>query len=80
MSVRVLAPDYQRIVFLLDDAAREGTGPMDCRRIAQRRGWETSAAGVTGVRAKARGMAERGRPAKERGGRFSAAFRPGGES
>ncbi|MFJ1709910.1 hypothetical protein [Kitasatospora sp. NPDC088346] len=28
VSVRVLAPDYQRIVALLDDAAREGTGPL----------------------------------------------------
>ncbi|MFH8383854.1 hypothetical protein ACH4E7_23380 [Kitasatospora sp. NPDC018058] len=80
VSVRVLAPDYQRIVVLLDDAAREGTGPLNCRQIAQRLGWETSAAGVEGVRAKARRMAERGWLAKEPDGRFSAVFPPGGGS
>jgi hypothetical protein len=80
MSVLVLAPDYQRILELLDVVARQDEGPLNCRQIAQRLGWETSAAGVEGVRAKARRLADRGWLAKEGDGRFSAACRPGGGS
>ena len=80
VSVLVLAPDYQRILELLDGVAREDGGPLNCRQIAQRLGWETSAAGVEGVRAKARRLAERGWLIKESDGRFSAACRPGGGS
>jgi hypothetical protein len=80
LSVLVLAPDYQRILELLDDIAREDGSPLNCRQIAQRLGWETSAAGVEGVRAKARRLAERGWLTKESDGRFSAACRPVGGS
>ncbi|WP_189317903.1 hypothetical protein [Streptomyces brasiliensis] len=76
----VLAPDYQRIIGALEAAAREGAGPLNCRQIAARLGWETSAAGVERVRAKARRMAERGWLVKEPDGRFSASVRPGGGS
>ncbi|MFC1443113.1 hypothetical protein ABUW04_33230 [Streptacidiphilus sp. N1-10] len=79
VSVLVLAPDYRRILVLLEDVAREDGGPLNCRQIAQRLGWETSAAGVEGVRAKARRLVERGWLAKESDGRFSAC-RPGGGS
>jgi hypothetical protein len=75
----VLAPDYQRIIGTLEAAVREGTGPLNCRQIAARLGWETSAAGVERVRAKARRVAERGWLVKEPDGRFSA-VRPGGGS
>jgi hypothetical protein len=49
VSVLVLAPGCQRILELLGGVAREGGGPLNCRQIAQRLGWETSAAGVEGV-------------------------------
>ncbi|MET8454645.1 hypothetical protein [Streptomyces sp. NPDC005209] len=75
----VLAPDYQRIIGALEAAVQEGTGPLNCRQIAAHLGWETSAAGVEGVRAKARRVAERGWLVKEPDGRFSA-VRPGGGS
>jgi hypothetical protein len=75
----VLAPDYQRIIGTLEAAVREGSGPLNCRQIAARLGWETSAAGVERVRAKARRVAERGWLVKEPDGRFSA-VRPGGGS
>jgi len=55
----VLAPDYQRIIGALDAVAREATGPLNCRQIAASLRWETSAAGVERVRAKARRIVER---------------------
>ncbi|MGW4567280.1 hypothetical protein ACWEN3_34465 [Streptomyces sp. NPDC004561] len=76
----VLAANYQRIIGALEAAAREEAGPLNCRQIAGRLEWETSAAGVERVRAKARRMAERGWLAKEADGRFSAVARPGGGS
>ena len=76
----VLAPDYQRIIGALEAVAREGVGPLNCRQIAARLGWETTAAGVERVRAKARRMAERDWLVKEPDGRFSARVGPGGGS
>lgn len=80
LPASVLAPDYQQIIACLEQAAKEGSGPLNCRQIAARSQWETNAAGVERVRAKAKRMADRGWLVKEPDGRLSAARPRGGGS
>lgn len=76
LDVRVLAPDYQRIMNLF--AERGAT--MDCRQLAAALGLEPVPAKVEGVRSKAKRLVARGWLAEESPGMFSVAVRPGGGS
>ncbi|MGI5192731.1 hypothetical protein ACQEVY_03570 [Streptomyces sp. CA-288835] len=77
LPVTVLAPDYQRIVGVVEERAPAGQGPLKAREIAVGLGLETTPAKVEGVRSKARRLAERGWLLQETSGAFSAARRPG---
>jgi hypothetical protein len=72
----VLAPDYQRIVGVLDEQQPAGRGPLKAREITARLGLEATSAKVEGVRSKARRLAERGWLVQETSGAFSAGRRP----
>jgi hypothetical protein len=74
--VTVLAPDYQRILGVLDERQPAGQGPLKAREITARLGLETTSAKVEGVRSKARRLAERGWLLLETSGAFSAGRRP----
>lgn len=73
LPVTVLAPDYQRILGVLDERQPEGWGPWKAKDIAVGLGWETTPAKIEGVRSKARRLAERGWLLQETSGMFSAA-------
>jgi hypothetical protein len=76
LPVTVLAPDYQRIVGVLDEQQPAGRGPAKAREIAVGLGLEATSAKVEGVRSKARRLAERGWLVQETSGAFSAGRRP----
>ncbi|MEU0765171.1 hypothetical protein ABZ351_36610 [Streptomyces microflavus] len=76
LPVTVLAPDYQRILGVLDERQPAGQQPLKAREITARLGLETSSAKVEGVRSKARRLAERGWLLLEASGAFSAGRRP----
>ncbi|WP_225861068.1 hypothetical protein [Streptomyces triticiradicis] len=76
LPVTVLAPDYQRIMAVLEKGRSADRGPMKAREIAVELGLETVPAKVEGVRSKARRLAERGWLVQEVSGMFSAPRRP----
>lgn len=76
LPVTVLAPDYQRIVGVVEERAPAGQGPLKAREIAVGLGLGTTPAKVEGVRSKARRLAERGWLLQETSGAFSAGRRP----
>lgn len=71
LPVTVLAPDYQRIMGVLEERQPAGQGPLKAREITVRLGSETTPAKVEGVRSKARRLAERGWLRQETSGAFS---------
>ncbi|MFG2731599.1 hypothetical protein [Streptomyces canus] len=75
LPVTVLAPDYQRILDVLEDRRSAGRGPAKAKEIAVRLGLQTTPAKVEGVRSKARRLAERGWLVQETSGMFSAGRR-----
>ncbi|MEU2629958.1 hypothetical protein [Kitasatospora sp. NPDC007106] len=78
LDATALAPDYQRIVNLLVDHQRSGSGgAMGCQEIAAALGLDVVAAKVEGVRSKAKRLVERGWLAEDVPGRFSIAGGPG---
>lgn len=76
LPVTVLAPDYQRILGVLDERPGTGQGPIRAKEIAVELGLEPTPAKVEGVRSKARRLAERGWLVQETSGMFSAGRRP----
>ncbi|MEV5020215.1 hypothetical protein ACIGW1_37335 [Streptomyces sp. NPDC053780] len=76
LPVTVLAPDYQRILGVLEERRTAGQGPLKAREITARLGLETSSAKVEGVRSKARRLAGRGWLRLEASGAFSAGRQP----
>ncbi|WP_225859215.1 hypothetical protein [Streptomyces albicerus] len=76
LPVTVLAPDYQRILGVLDGRRPAGQGPLKAREITVQLGLETTSAKVEGVRSKARRLAERGWLLQETSGAFSVGRRP----
>ena len=76
LPVTVLAPDYQRILGVLEQQRSTGHGPLRAKEIAVELGLEATSAKVEGVRSKARRLAERGWLLLEASGAFSAGRRP----
>ncbi|NEC92657.1 hypothetical protein G3I71_44530 [Streptomyces sp. SID12501] len=76
LPVTVLAPDYQRILGVLDERQPAGQGPLKAREITVELGLVTTPAKVEGVRSKARRLAERGWLVQETSGMFSAGRLP----
>ncbi|MFE2092264.1 hypothetical protein [Streptomyces sp. NPDC059460] len=76
LPVTVLAPDYQRILGVLDERQPAGQGPLRAKEITVQLGLETTSAKVEGVRSKARRLAERGWLVQETSGMFSVGRRP----
>ncbi|MFD5656360.1 hypothetical protein [Streptomyces hirsutus] len=60
LPVTVLAPDYQRILGVLEEQRSAGRGPVKAKQIAVELGLGTTPAKVEGVRSKGRRLAERG--------------------
>ncbi|MFJ9034251.1 hypothetical protein ACIRQP_38525 [Streptomyces sp. NPDC102274] len=76
MAASVLAPDYQRIVSVLEsEAGREG---MRCQRLATALGLEAVPAKVERLRSKAKRLVERGWALQVRPGVFAALAVPVG--
>lgn len=76
MAASVLAPDYQRIVAVLESqAGREG---MRCQQLAVALGLEVVPAKVEGLRSKAKRLVERGWALQVRPGVFTALAVPAG--
>lgn len=75
LPVTVLAPDYQRILGVLEQQRSTGHGPLRAKEIAVELGLEATSAKVEGVRSKARRLAERGWLLLEASGAFSAGRR-----
>lgn len=76
LPMTVLAPDYQRILGVLEERRSAGEGPVKAREIAVGMGLATTPAKVEGVRSKARRLAERGWLLQETSGMFSVDRRP----
>ncbi|WP_079153928.1 hypothetical protein [Streptomyces subrutilus] len=76
LPVAVLAPDYQRILGVLEERRSAGKGPVMAKEIAAELGLGTMPGKVEGVRSKARRLAERGWLLLEASGMFSAGRRP----
>jgi len=76
LPVTVLAPDYQRILGVLEERQSAGQGPVKAKEIAVVLGLQPTSAKVEGVRSKARRLAERGWLVQETSGMFSAGRRP----
>ncbi|MEU9002878.1 hypothetical protein [Streptomyces sp. NPDC048551] len=76
LPVTVLAPDYQRILGVLEERRSAGKGPVMAKEIAAELGLGTMPGKVEGVRSKARRLAERGWLLLEASGMFSAGRRP----
>jgi hypothetical protein len=72
LTSSVLAPDYRRIMSVLEDGAVAGGGGIRARALAAALGLETVPAKIEGVRSKARRLAERGWIAQHQPGVFSA--------
>ncbi|MFA3842587.1 hypothetical protein [Streptomyces aureus] len=71
-----LAPDYQRILGVLDERQPAGQGPLKAKGITVELGLQATSAKVEGVRSKARRLAERGWLVQGTSGMFSAGRRP----
>ncbi|MEV6483301.1 hypothetical protein [Streptomyces sp. NPDC051576] len=76
LPVPVLAPDYQRILGVLEERQPVDQGPLKAGEITVRLGLETTSAKVEGVCSKARRLGERGWLLLEASGMFSAGQRP----
>ncbi|MFD0104780.1 hypothetical protein, partial [Streptomyces sp. NPDC127164] len=76
LPVTALAPDYQRIVGVLEQQRSLGHGPLRAREIAVELGLGATPAKVEGLRSKARRLAERGCLRLEASGAFSAGRQP----
>lgn len=76
LPVTLLAPDYQRILGVLEERRSAGKGPVKAKEIAAELGLGTTPAKVEGVRSKARRLADRGWLLLEVSGMFSAGRRP----
>ncbi|WP_392958104.1 hypothetical protein [Streptomyces sp. LN245] len=76
LPVTVLAPDYQRILGVLEQQRSTGHGPLRAKEVAVELGLDATPAKVEGVRSKARRLAERGWLFLEASGAFSAGRRP----
>ncbi|KOV61033.1 hypothetical protein [Streptomyces sp. MMG1121] len=76
LPVTVLAPDYQRILGVLEQQRSTGDGPLRAKEIAVELGLDATPAKVEGLRSKARRLAERGWLLLETSGAFSAGRRP----
>jgi hypothetical protein len=72
LPVTVLAPDYQRILGVVEERSSAGKGPLKARQIAVELGLETTPAKVEGMPSKARRLAERGWLLLEASGALSA--------
>lgn len=69
LTAHVLAPDYQRLLGVLEaEAGEEG---LRAGKVAERLGVELTPAKIEGVRARAKRLAERGWLAEERPGVFT---------
>ncbi|MGW0771897.1 hypothetical protein [Streptomyces sp. NPDC002676] len=77
LPVTVLAPDYERILGVLEQQRSMGHGPLRAKEIAVELGLGATPAKVEGLRSKARHLAERGWLLLEASGAFSAGRRPG---
>ncbi|MQY40908.1 hypothetical protein SRB17_89410 [Streptomyces sp. RB17] len=75
LPVTVLAPDYQRILGVLERQRSTGHGPLRAKEIAVELGLDATPAKVEGLRSKARRLAERGWLLLEASGAFSAVRR-----
>ena len=75
LPVTVLAPDYQRILSVLEQQRSTGHGPLRAKEIAVELGLDATPAKVEGLRSKARRLAERGWLLLESSGAFSASRR-----
>ncbi|MER5547287.1 hypothetical protein ABT072_33730 [Streptomyces sp. NPDC002589] len=76
MAAQTLAPDYQRILSVLEsEAGREG---MRCQQLAVALGLEAVPAKVEGLRSKAKRLVERGWALQVRPGVFTALEVPAG--
>ncbi|MFD7499166.1 hypothetical protein ACFV8T_44165 [Streptomyces sp. NPDC059832] len=75
LPVTVLAPDYQRILSILEQQRSTGHGPLRAKEIAVELGLGATPAKVEGLRSKARRLAERGWLLLEESGAFSAGRR-----
>ncbi|GAX59036.1 hypothetical protein [Streptomyces olivochromogenes] len=74
MAAQTLAPDYQRILSVLEsEAGREG---MRCQQLAAALGLEAVPAKVEGLRSKAKRLVERGWALQMRPGVFTALVMP----
>ncbi|MER7922290.1 hypothetical protein ABTY96_04030 [Streptomyces sp. NPDC096057] len=73
MAVQTLAPDYQRILSVLESDAGEG---MRCQQLAVALGMEAVPAKVEGLRSKAKRLVERGWALQVRPGVFTALATP----
>ncbi|WP_369174357.1 hypothetical protein AB5J49_43300 [Streptomyces sp. R28] len=60
LPMTVLAPDYQRILGVLEQQRATGHGPLRAKEIAVEVGLDATSAKVEGLRSKARRLAERG--------------------
>lgn len=76
LSVTVLAPDYQRILGVLEQQRSAGRGPLRAKEIAVELGLGATPAKVEGLRSKARRLAERGWLILEASGVFRVGRRP----
>ncbi|MCH0567009.1 hypothetical protein [Streptomyces sp. MUM 2J] len=76
MAVSVLAPDYQRIVSVLESEA--GVEGMRCQQLAAALGLQAVPAKVEGLRSKAKRLVERGWAVQVRPGVFTALVAPSG--
>lgn len=71
LTSAVLAPEYQRIISVLESGA-EGRGEMRARDLAAALGLELVPAKIEGVRSRARRLADRGWITRHQSGEFSA--------
>ncbi|MFE9812525.1 hypothetical protein [Streptomyces sp. NPDC005548] len=75
LPVTVLAPDYQRILGVLEQRRSAGHGPLRAKEITVELGLGPTPAKVEAVRSKARRLAERGWLLLQTSGAFSAGRR-----
>ncbi|MFD7395062.1 hypothetical protein ACFV60_08465 [Streptomyces virginiae] len=71
LTWEVLAPDYQRLVGVLEAVAEAGGSGLRARELAVQLGLEAARAKAEGLRSKGKRLVERGRPADERPGVFT---------
>ncbi|WP_243878722.1 hypothetical protein [Streptomyces sp. KS 21] len=75
LAVTVLAPDYQRVLALVEERRPAEQGPLRAREITVALGIETTSTKIETVRSKARRLAERVWLVQDASGAFSAGRR-----